>query len=195
VYSKVKGEGLNSLSVCGVNPQIGSSSVARGTALQLSEKNHLKVLLVDADLKKPSLNKLFDLPVSPGLAEILGTSIDKLDNYKHSINKRLDVITAGEGGDSSIAILGAGHLDDIMKHAAGKYDIVIFDSPALKDCADALLLNKRVGESILVVREGVTRRDVTKDMINKLGNGGISFSGVMLNGYHYYIPEFIYRNV
>jgi capsular exopolysaccharide synthesis family protein len=181
-----------SVVVTSAEKQEGKSVTAKDIAVILSKRSHVKTLLIDANTRSPSMNRLFGVPENPGLSDILDGDIG-LDKAKNTINDNLDVITAGRS--DSKAAFKADKIRHLIDEAKKHYDLVIFDTPSMKSSAATLLICKQADLGIMVVKESATRREVIKDVLRKTEREGITFLGAVLTKQRYFIPAFIYRHV
>ncbi len=171
--------------------QEGKSLTAKDIAVILSKRSHAKTLLIDANVKSPSVNKLFGVPENPGLSDVLdGMAIEKA---KNTINDNLDVVTAGKADPRSG--FKAEKIRHMIDEAKKHYDLIIIDTPSMKSSASALLVLKQADLGIMVVKESATRREVIRDVLRKTEREGITFLGAVLTNQRYFIPAFIYRHV
>ncbi|MFA5316716.1 MAG: Wzz/FepE/Etk N-terminal domain-containing protein [Dehalococcoidales bacterium] len=180
------------LAVTSTEKQEGKSVTAKDMAVILSKRSHIKTLLIDANTKSPSMNKLFGVPENPGLSDVLEGDIS-IEKAKNTINENLDVITVGRA--DSKAAFKADKIRHLIDEAKKHYDLVIFDTPSMKSSAAALLVCKQADLAIMVVKESATRREVIKDVLRKTEREGITFLGAVLTNQRYFIPAFIYRHV
>ncbi|MDD5072665.1 MAG: Wzz/FepE/Etk N-terminal domain-containing protein [Candidatus Omnitrophica bacterium] len=180
------------VAVTSTEKQEGKSVTAKDIAVILSKRSHIKTLLIDANTKSPSLNRLFGLPENPGLSDILDGDMG-IEKAKNTINNNLDVITAGRA--DSRAAFKADKIRHLIDEAKKHYDLVIFDTPSMKSSAATLLVCKQADLGIMVVKESSTRREVIKDILRKTEREGITFLGAVLTNQRYFIPAFIYKHV
>lgn len=180
------------VAVTSTDKQEGKSVTAKDIAVIVSKRSHAKTLLIDANTKSPSMNKLFGVPENPGLSDVLDGDIS-IEKAKNTINDNLDVLTAGR--PDSRAPFKADKIRHLIDEAKKHYDLIIFDCPSMKSAAAALLVCKQADLGIMVVKESATRREVIKDVLRKTEREGITFLGAVLTNQRYFIPAFIYRHV
>jgi succinoglycan biosynthesis transport protein ExoP len=159
---------VRSVAVTAVEPGAGASFVARGLA-QISANLKSSVVLVDANLRRPSVATELNLPPSPGLGDVLlGTAFDSsLLRQANPLQKRFRVLTAGLAVPDAPGLLGAGALRKLLDQLADA-EIIIVDAPAVSEVADALVIGAQVDASILVVDAQHTRRRVLQDAVKRL---------------------------
>jgi capsular exopolysaccharide synthesis family protein len=147
---------VKSVIVTSASPGDGKSHVAVNLALTLSESYRRRVLLIDADLRRPSLHLMFRVPNTRGLSEALKAETDERVAAVR-ISETLTLLPAGLPEPSPLGGLSSGRMKRIVADAASRFDWVIVDSPPVGVMADACLVAETVDAAILVVRAGVTR--------------------------------------
>jgi protein-tyrosine kinase len=169
---------LKSIIVTSPSPGDGKSHVAVNLALTLSESYRRRVLLVDADLRRPTLHALFRMPNSAGLSELLKTETDGRAAGVQ-VSQTLRVLPAGGPEASPLGGLSSTRMKRVVASAATRFDWVIVDSPPVGVLADARLVSETVDAAVLVVRAAVTRFQDLEAAIGTLGAERIL--GVVLN--------------
>lgn len=159
---------VRSVAVTSVEPGAGASFVARGLA-QISANLKSSVVLVDANLRRPTVATELKLPPSPGLGDVLlGAPFDpSLLRQANPLQKRFRVLTAGLAVPDAPGLLGAGALRKVLDQLADA-EIIVIDAPAVTEVADALVIGAQVDASILVVDARSTRRRVLQDAVRRL---------------------------
>lgn len=171
------GELPRTLLVTSSVPAEGKTTVSTNFAMSLTRLGR-RVLLVDADMRRPTVQRVFDLPARPGLAEYLQGSASFRRVRHRNVRPGLDVILAGTGGESPSDLLTGEGLNRLLSQETGDYDIVIFDAPAVQiNAPDARILAHAVEGVLLVVRSGSTSRELVRRSIAQTPN----LVGVVLN--------------
>jgi capsular exopolysaccharide synthesis family protein len=171
--------GLRSVMVTSATPGDGKTLTAINLALVLAGSFNSEVLLVDADLRRPSIPSVVDFSQEAGLSEALAAkSEQKLALVR--IAPRLTLLPAGQPIANSIEAVTSPRMQQILNEASGRYDWIILDAPPVGITTDARLLAEFVGGALLVVRAGVTQHDDVASSISALGRENIL--GVVLNG-------------
>ena len=145
--------GLKVVMTSSALPGEGKSLTAVNTALTLSESYQRKVLLIDADLRRPTIQRIFGIPPVAGLNEILKSNEDTQMTVTQ-ITERLFVLPAGRPDSDPISGLTSQRMQRVLAHAAQLFDWVLVDTPPLGLLPDAGLLTSFVGGVLLVVRCG-----------------------------------------
>jgi capsular exopolysaccharide synthesis family protein len=182
VLQRLRQNGWNTLAVASPGPREGTTLTALNLAISLSHEVDQTVLLVDADLRKPSLHRHFGFPAQPGLSDhlVAGTPIEDL-----LVNPGLPRFVLLPGGRplvNSAEMLGSARMASLVQELKERYAsrIVVFDLPPVLASADALAFAPRVDALMLVVAEGRTRRDDIRRAGELLGAQNVL--GVALNG-------------
>jgi Mrp family chromosome partitioning ATPase len=139
------------------------------------------VLLVDADLRSPSVHGLFGLDQSPGLVELVRDRLELTDVVQRIESLGLDVLTSG-GSISRPGDLAASHqFEEVLRNARATYDLVVIDSPPVLIAADAAGIASQDGVgALLVVRRHAKRRHVG-NAIRKLRLMDANVLGLVVN--------------
>jgi succinoglycan biosynthesis transport protein ExoP len=158
----------------------------------------LRTVVVDADLRRPVLHKIFQIPNQTGLTDLLrlpGSEID--DQMQDTGVDNLKVITSGPLPPNSSELLGSQRMAELMKRLREKADVVLFDSPPVLAVTDAVVLAGRADGVVLVTEAGRTRREATKQAVERLRQVGANLLGGVLNrvprsgrGYYYHYPYY-----
>jgi capsular exopolysaccharide synthesis family protein len=142
---------------------------------------HRRVLLVDADLRRPALHHGLEVPNEIGLADLLcGTGLEA--EAFHTLSPGLEVMPSGTMPANPSALLSSKTTPRALELARGRADIVFIDSPPLLAVSDALPLTGLVDGVVLVVRSGVTERRALERAKEQLDRVGARVLGIVLNG-------------
>lgn len=183
---------LKSLIVTSSGPGEGKSSTTANLAVVYAQQGK-KVLLVDADLRKPTMHYTFRLDNLRGLSNVLvgENTIDEATNRTDI--EALDVMTCGPIPPNPAELLASRKMETFLKEALFSYDLVIFDTPPVLAVTDAQILANIVDGSILVVRSGDTEIEPAQRAKEALEPAKAKLLGVVLNGrekkasnYYYY---------
>jgi protein-tyrosine kinase len=169
---------IKTLVVTSAAPGDGKSHVAANLALTLSESYRRRVLLVDGDLRRPTLHQLLGRPLSPGLLDLLRGPVDHAFPGI-AVSERLTLLPAGGPEFNPIGDLSSGRMPRVISEAATRFDWVIVDSPPAAGLADARILSETVDGVVLVIRAGVTRFPDVELAASAIGRERIL--GVVLN--------------
>jgi capsular exopolysaccharide synthesis family protein len=177
----------------------GKSTVAANLAAVIALDHEQQVLLIDADLRSPSIHKFFGLNSTPGLADYLSSSVrTSIMQYVHNTSLQgLRVIPAGRPTHLSSELLAAERMNTLLEEIPMTFpghQVIIDTSPVLST-SDPLVLAQQVKKIVMVVRAGTTPRECLSEAIKSLGPDRIK--GIILNGatvtpsskYYYYYGQ------
>ncbi|MCL2693707.1 MAG: CpsD/CapB family tyrosine-protein kinase [Oscillospiraceae bacterium] len=137
------------------NPSEGKSTTCSNLGLTLASMG-ASTLIIDADLRKPTIHFLFGLKNKMGLSSILG-GFDKIDDaITYGVKENLDIITSGPIPPNPADLLASDFMGSLLKALAKHYDYIIIDTPPINVVTDSQLMNHIVSGIVFVVWEGVT---------------------------------------
>ena len=157
----------------------GKSVTAANLSLTMAQELQRRVVLVDADLRKPSLQHLFGLPPGPGLSDYLAGAVDLKDAMKFLPEHNLTIITAGATPINPAELLGSTAMRRMLDHLRARFDRVILDTPPVLPLADVAILAPLVDGSLLVVRAGYTPKPAIENALRAFDASRLL--GVVLN--------------
>jgi len=182
------GSGVRVVMISSAVPGEGKTLTAANLSLTLSESYDRRVLLIDADLRQPSLHGLFRLPASPGLTDSLMTEAGMLPIHRLSSN--LSVLTSGAVNVDPMAGLTSPRMRQILTEARAAFDWVIVDTPPVGLLSDASLLADSVDTTLFVVKAEETPYDLARRAVAILGAHRVL--GIVLNRANTNIHRFDY---
>jgi capsular exopolysaccharide synthesis family protein len=154
-----------------------------------------RVILVDADLRKPSIHKLFGIKNENGLTDMIYRyDLSVWDCLRETKIANIKILTCGSKKISSVEALGSERMVSIIKQLNSLTDVVLFDSPPALMFSDPYLMGKLVDGLVIVSQTGKTRKEMLKKVVNDLRMAGITLIGVVIQdrkssdmyGYRYY---------
>lgn len=157
----------------------GKSTVAGNLANILSQDG-AKVLVIDCDLRKPSMHYKFLVSNDGGLTDVLiGNS--NLKSVMKNVDDSIFLITAGSIPPNPSEILGFKAMEKLLENLSVNFDYIILDTPPILPVTDALLLSAKVDGTLIVVRSGVVKEKMVKEAYNKLIDVRANVIGTVLN--------------
>jgi capsular exopolysaccharide synthesis family protein len=188
---------LKSVLLTSASPSEGKSTVAAHLAATHASQ-HKRTLLIDGDLRRPSVHRLYQVPNSVGLANVLLEQISWRDAViRMDAPKGLDILPAGPSTRRASDLMGMG-LAQLIEEATREYDLVVLDAPPLLGFAEPLQMATAVDGVIVVARAGDTSRKALSSVIGTLARLRANLVGVVLNevhrqvsaGYYYYYGHY-----
>lgn len=167
--------------VTSLNSADGRSVVASNLAISLAQAGR-KVLLVDADLRRPSLHKDYQLPREQGLSQLLRGDLPLARVVQATRIANLDLITAGAEAPNPSELLSSPRLHQFFEEARRTYDTVVVDSPPLLRVADPSIIGAVADGILLTVQATGTRREDAARAVEVLGALGTPVLGSVING-------------
>jgi polysaccharide biosynthesis transport protein len=180
--------------VTSCEPLDGKSTVATNLAIALTQIGR-RVVMIDADLRRPRLHKVLGLSNDSGLSSVLSGNAEVSDVLQDTVVPNLVAMTSGPVPPNPSELLASPALNALMKslEELGPFDHVFFDSPPLLQMADAVLLADRMEATIVVAREGRTVNAALASGVKRLRQSRARILGAVLNavverfgGYYYY---------
>jgi len=170
VLHRLRENGWNVLGVTSPNAQEGKTLTAVNLAISLAMEATQTVLLVDADLRKPSVHRLFGLREAPGLADVLLDETPVEDVLIHPGIGRFVLLPGGRSIPRSAETLTSPRMTALMTELKHRYDsrILVLDLPPVLTSADVLAFGPFLDAVLLVAGEGITRRDDVEEAIHRL---------------------------
>ncbi|OIK09380.1 tyrosine protein kinase [Bacillus sp. MUM 116] len=158
----------------------GKSTTAVNLAVSMAQQKK-KVLLIDANLRKPSLHTFFKLSNTNGLTDVLTGRLSFGEVVHHTEIWRLDVLSSGVVPINPVELLGSQMMQELLKKVTQSYDTVIIDSNSILEVTDTKLLSTQCDGVILVVKNGKTKLDKAAEAKKVLEFAKAKLVGVILN--------------
>ena len=169
------------LMVCSADSGEGKTSLACHLALSLARSGQ-KTLLIDADLRHPSTHHLFELPLEPGLSEIIREQVPHSQAIVRTSAPGLWLLPAGVCNARVIDLLAQDALKPIFTELREEFDFIIIDTSPILPVADPLLIAQHADGVIFSLMHQVSRYSTTRDAIEKLNALNIHTLGAVMNG-------------
>lgn len=171
----------------------GKSTTAANMAIVFAETGK-KVLLVDADMRRPTLFRTFQLGNNTGLSNLLL----RKGNLKHSVKAsgiaNLDLLMSGQIPPNPAELLESDALDELLEEMRGLYDYVLFDSPPILSVTDSKILANRCDGTVLVINTGKSEKISVEKARDSLATSKAFIVGVVLNNYPMTNENYYYHN-
>ncbi|MHA6259946.1 CpsD/CapB family tyrosine-protein kinase [Sporosarcina sp. CAU 1771] len=159
----------------------GKSTSAANIAIVFAQAGK-KILLIDADMRKPTVHHTFQMTNIKGLSNVL-TRQWGLEDVVKSTEEGIDIITCGQIPPNPAELLELKSMDILMSELKVKYDFIIFDAPPILSVADAQILANKCDGTILVISAGKTEKEHLRKAIEVLQSSKANILGSILNNY------------
>lgn len=159
----------------------GKTTMAANLALAMAQSGK-SVLLVDADLRRPTVHQLFGVSQEIGLADILTGEIDSPNAVRETIVPGLSLLTSGATPENPAELLASSRLDELLGRLGKEFDFVLVDTPPLLAVSDASIVARRMDGVVLVLRIAKNRRQSAQRATELLEALDVSVLGVVANG-------------
>jgi len=169
----------------------GKSTLSSYLAVTVAQFPRKKVLLVDADLRRPRVHKIFGVTNELGLKDCLAGGLDPMKVVKDTPLQNLHVITAGDHVPQPGRLFESDVLKEVIDKVSFYHDVVVIDSAPVLSVSDTLFLCPAVDTVLVVVLAGVTPRAIFRRTVDVLTDSGARIGGVVMNNvsrvlpYHY----------
>ncbi|NNE64937.1 MAG: polysaccharide biosynthesis tyrosine autokinase [Pyrinomonadaceae bacterium] len=192
----------NSLLITSSLPAEGKTTTAINTAISLAQTS-AKVLVVDGDLRRPRLHRVFNLSNGEGLSTLLSNEIERdeiLDIVQHDEESNLYLLPAGPVPPNPAELIGSEQMRELLDVLEGEFTHVVLDSPPIASFTDGVLMASLVDGVILVVQSGKSSRQVVQRARQLIMDIGAKIFGVVLNNVNlksqdgsYYYQSYYHR--
>ena len=198
-FSKVDRK-IKTILITSSGPKEGKSTTAANLAIAMAQAGN-KVVLVDADLRRPVVHSIFGMKKDEGITNYLMDAIPYEQIVKATFHENLFVICSGVLPPNPSELLASAAMELLIQKLQNQFDLVIFDSPPVIAVTDAAILSTKVDGTILVVNSGQTNRDALARGKTLLDGVNAHLLGVLLNGvnidgmygsYYYYYYHHYY---
>lgn len=141
-----------------------------------------KVLLIDADMRRPSQSRMLVEKASPGLSNVLAGMVSAEEAIRLEMYPNLDILFSGDVPPNPSELLGSEKMRELIEGMSQKYDYILVDTPPINLVSDAAIVTHLLDGVLLLVRQGKSRRDELKRAISNLELTGITPMGIVFNG-------------
>jgi non-specific protein-tyrosine kinase len=192
---------VKSILVTSSNPGEGKSIMAANLAVVMAQAG-LKTIIVDADLRRPVLHEIFQIPNRGGVTELLySPKFEIRSQLRKTSIENLLVLTCGAPPPNPSELLGSQRMGALIANLNEMADVVIYDSPPVLPVTDSVVLSHRVDGVVLAVHAGKTSRNLINQAVSNLHRADANLLGAVLNRvseksdshyfsyYHYYSPN------
>jgi polysaccharide biosynthesis transport protein len=173
-------------------PQEGKSTTSINCAVVLAQKG-VRVLLIDADLRRPSIHKTLGMGPRSGLSNVLtGSTTLQQAITRTPILPNLHVLPAGTPPPNPAELLASTNMRDMLAELRDQYDHIVLDTPPTLSVTDAVVLSPRADAIVLVIRSGKTTKQALRRSRDILMQVNAKVSGILLNAVDLSSPDYYY---
>src|ERR1700733_1361109 len=173
-------------------PQEGKSTTSINTAVVLAQKG-VQVLLIDADLRRPSIHKTLGMGPRSGLSNVLtGSTTLQQAIAVSTVLPNLHILPAGTPPPNPAELLASANMKEVLDELREKYDHIVVDTPPTLSVTDAVVLSPRADAIVLVIRSGQTTKQSLRRARDILMQVNARVSGVLLNAVDLSSPDYYY---
>lgn len=178
--------------VTSARPQEGKTTTSINTAIVLAQKG-VRVLLIDADLRRPSIHKTLGMGPRSGLSNVLTGSANVQQAISQStILPNLWILPAGTPPPNPAELLASSNMKDLIDGLRDQYDHIVIDTPPTLSVTDAVVLSSRADATILVIRSGQTTKQALRRARDILMQVNAHVAGILLNAVDLTSPDYYY---
>ena len=168
----------------------GKSTVCSFLAITAAVKKGKKTLLIDSDLRRPTIHKIFQLQAKAGLKEILADGYNTRDAISTTEIDKLDVLTAGGFCENPSQVFDADAMGVLLEELKFYYDLIIIDAAPLLPVSDPMLLASKVDGVLMVVKAGATQKEVVRRAVEILNPRQNNLIGIAFNNMNHSLPYY-----
>lgn len=168
----------------------GKSIVSAFLAMTAAVLKKKKTLLIDFDLRRPTIHRLFSVPLENGISEILVDKKAARSMVKKTSDENLNLMTAGRSISNPSEIINGVDIHRIMDEMKFYYELILVDSPPLVPVMDPLILLDEVDGAIMVIKAGGTQKSVVSRASELLASKKDKFIGVVVNNLDRALPHY-----
>ena len=177
----LRGTDCKKICITSSNAGEGKSITLLNLAISFAEAGK-KVLLVDADLRRPALARLLGEKATPGLSNILAELCNEDETIRKEVYPNLDVIFSGDVPPNPSELLSSERMQRFIEIVSNRYDYVLIDTPPVNVVSDSCVVANLADGVLLLARQGRTRKDSVKKAVAHLQLTGANILGYILNG-------------
>lgn len=168
------------VAISSAEPNAGKSTVSCNLSITMAQTG-AKVLLIDADMRKPSQHKTFRVKKANGLSRVLSGQAELEECICHDVARGLDLLPSGSLPPNPSELLSSETMKELLERLALQYDYIFIDTPPLGVVSDTLVLSELTAGTVLVARQGQTTYDELQTAIDSVKNVNGTLLGVVIS--------------
>ncbi len=176
----VHGGGCKKISITSGVAGEGKSITFLNYAISVAEAGQ-KVLLIDADLRRPALARLLSRNIQFGLSDVLAGLVSEKEAIQKNVYENLDILFAGNVPPNPSELLDSDSMKQVIEKLSSQYDYILVDTPPVNAVSDACIVGNLMDGVLLLVRQDSSRKDDVKRAVHRLKLTGTKLLGYILN--------------
>lgn len=194
ILSRFPAEKIKTLVFTSTSYGDGTSTTAANFASALARDTWRSILVVDADIRRPCLHKVFNTEITNGLSDFL--SDEKIREPEHrKLENNFYFQTSGLLGARAVGLFETAKFDEFLELASQRFDHVIIDCPPVTKFPETRVIAGKVNGVIMVLNSGKTKIEVALRVKNDLQESGANILGTVLNRRKFFIPNWLYKKL
>ena len=177
----IRGKNCKRLCLTSAATGEGKSITILNLAISIAQTGK-KVLLIDADLRHPSIARLMVEKAAPGLAEVLNGQVDEPEAIRKDIHPNLDILFSGEIPPNPTELLGSEGMQELIDRCSEKYNYILVDVPSVDTVIDACIVASVLDGVLLLAWQNRSDKDAVRKAVNSLQLTGANVLGFVMNG-------------
>jgi capsular exopolysaccharide synthesis family protein len=170
-------------------PEEGKSTTAANLAIAFAQQGH-RVLLIDCDLRRARIHKIFETSSLPGLTNVLASGQSVAEAIRPTKIDGLMILPSGPLPPNPAELLGSAQMNVLLDKLSETYDLLILDTPPLLAASDAAIVSRATDGALVVVRAGRTERSALQTGVQQLTTVGARVLGTVLNDPDAEVPKY-----
>lgn len=176
-----KGDACKKFCITSAAAGEGKSITMLNLAISIAEDGH-KVLLIDADLRRPVVARLLVEKATPGLSNMLAGQCSAEEAVRKGLYNGLDIIFSGDVPPNPSELLGNERMQKLIEQMSLEYDYILVDTPPVNVVSDTCVVASMLDGVLMLARQGASRKDEVAEAVHKLELTGAKLLGFILNG-------------
>lgn len=177
----LQGSGCKKFCITSSSQGEGKSITMLNLAITFAEAGQ-RVLLIDADMRRPAISRLLVEKAAPGLSNILAGLATEQEALRKDVYPNLDVIYSGDIPPNPAELLDSDRMRDLLERLSKWYDYILVDTPPVNIVSDACVVANMLDGTLLLARQGRSRKESLKRAVNHLELAGVKILGCIFNG-------------